>query len=454
MTYDKIDRVALFDFGASRVKAALWSVTVGACVRTAERPSPCVQHGAKGEAEGRPEDYWRVFEEVLSELLLTDTEVRDVWICSEMHGFLLAELHSSRPITPYISWQDQRTCYREEGLSSIINGVSEDFQSMLLVEAGLKVRPGLPVLNLLALKGLVRSSHPVRFLTLIDWLLVRGGEGSPLSHKTMAAGTGLFSIKQSAWCDGLIESIGLDRTQLVLPSVVHDTGAPLGVINICGRSVRVWGGFGDLQAASFGLGFPFAAPIFVNLGTGSQILVRSSFINQDNEVRVTVEGVPASAVTHIPSGRALNLFAEFFDQVSVSGGGSPCFWKVFSGLRPQDILNSKPCIDLSVFKSAWGYDRGGSISKILEGEFSLDWFMTSLARSWLNQYLVVLNNLVSDVEVDKSFVLGGGLSRALPFVKDVLECLLGRHCLAKESRTGEETLDGLLLAFEQLQEGT
>lgn len=435
------DSIVLLDFGASRTKAVLWSRSQSRTIGSRECSSPTLKRGPKGEVVGDPEQYWRTLELTAGALAELDDSIQDIWLCAEMHGFMLADPVSAKPVTPYISWQDQRACHQTEKGISKLQELQQTTSSLLQSEGGMRLRPGLPIANLACLGSELAGS--MQFLTLVDWLLLRGGEPSPRCHATLAAGTGLYSLADKIWSDNLMTQAGIAPLNLRMPQVNHDVSSPIGSITLKGRSLRVWGGLGDLQAAAHGMGFPNKAPVLVNLGTGSQVMVAAQSPISDVELRICAEGQLAHAITHIPSGRALNTFASFIDDCANVGGGQPFFWRVFSGLNVQQVLDAEPCVDLNTFSSSWRYLEGGNISGIYEGKFTSAWFIAALAKSWLIQYAQALSSMAS-LTSRAHFLLGGGLSRRAAFIPLVLETLLSSKSIEVPLRTGEETLDGLL----------
>ena len=445
------DSVVLVDFGASRVKAIHWSLKHGRCISSRECAAPILRRGAQGEAEGDPESYWEALEATAGQFVSADANVQDMWLCSEMHGFLLVSPSGVVPLTPYISWQDQRACGVRRGESMLMDLLQESLAPVLMLESGLRLRPGLPIVNLAANKAQFADLGPARLMTLVDWLLVRGGEVAPRCHPSMAAGTGFYSLITGSWSDKLMRLAGVDPHALSMPVLQSDPGAPLGKVRLGGRVVNLWGGVGDLQAAAHGAGLPRVSSVFINLGTGSQVLAATTQAAKNVEVRQCVGGEFLHAITHIPSGRALNTYAAFIDQCACDGGGEKLFWRRFSELKAEDVLSADPSIDLNVFGAAWRYSGGGSISHVNEGKFSLGWFMHSLARSWLTQYADALQSFAVQPP-GLTFIVGGGLSRRASFTSPVLEALLGRKVVQVNLRTGEETLDGLLTLAESAQQ--
>jgi sugar (pentulose or hexulose) kinase len=233
---------------------------------------------------------------------------------------------------------------------------------------------------------------------------------------------------------------GIDLDNMQLPQV-RPAGAELGRIALGGHRLPVYGGLGDLQAAVHGAGFPHQGELIVNLGTGSQVL--SAEAAPGVESRPGSTGGSFGAVTHIPSGRMLNVFAQFFDGCATASGGQPFFWQRLSTLTVDEVLAAPDNIDVNVFEAAWHYHDGGAITHIHEGRFSLDSMLASLAHSWLRQYAQAIA-LLDPQRRTRRFLLAGGLSRRASYIAPVLEALSGRSAIRSASITGEETLDGLL----------
>lgn len=434
--------ILLIDFGASRIKAAVWSIGENKIVNSLECDSPKPKFGAAGEVEVNPEDYWDCLKLTAGKLLDQYSDIRDMWICSEMHGILLFDLMSHTPLTPYISWQDERANRGDSYCPSTFSKFDDAFRLNFLRETGLKFRPGLPILTLTHLKNNFIFDENFRVCTLVDWLLYRGGENSPKVHSSLAAGTGFLSLDSGVFpnkfCAQLIPGLMPNHF-----SRLSNRGESIGTIRIDNHEINVFGGIGDLQAAAYGAGFPDKTPLLVNLGTGSQVL--GAFIAAEDVVerRVGANQGLFAALTHIPSGRALNVFASFIDRCSIMGGGKPIFWEIFESLETHEIHDSIMNVDLNVFDASWKFQEGGSILGITEATFSPRIFIAALAKSWLKQYVDAID-LIDPNKMLNSFVLAGGLSKRGKFVLPVLEDLSKRSGSFAQSATGEETLDGLL----------
>lgn len=440
------DSTILVDFGASRVKCVQWSFADQCVTASVECASPKARHGKAGEVEFEPEAYWTVFLETVGKLAQQAPEVEDIWLCTEMHGFMLVEADSATPLTPYISWQDQRASFSDAHARSTLDDLQTQATDFLH-HTGMRLRAGLPGLNLSHLARQGSLPRTARFATLADWLLLRGGEGAPQCHPTLAASTGLYSLVERDWFPALVATSAADLSGIQFPRI-HEPGQPIGQVRLAGRLLRVWGGIGDLQAAAHGGTFPQRSDILINLGTGSQVLTITQQPVPGVDSRPGAAGQHFHAVTHIPSGRALNVFASFLDECAALGGGQAFFWRLFSELDAREVLQASPSVDLNVFEAAWKYVGGGFIAGIQEHQFLPCPLILSIARSWLQQYVDALASM-DPQHPSATFLLTGGLSRRAAFIPAVLEQLLQRHCIMPELRTGEDTLDGLLRLAEQ-----
>jgi sugar (pentulose or hexulose) kinase len=432
--------ILLVDFGTSRVKSVVASLDSLKVVDEAQVASPAPRFGPAGEVEVSAEAYWSALEATAGELATRHPQVKALWLCSELHGVIVADA-AGVPITPYISWRDGRASSLDASNSSAFDRMSDRSEAFFSL-TGMKLRPGLPILSLAFLATQNQLPDAFRLFTLPDWLLWRGGERAPGVHVSLAAGTGLYDLNRHEWSRPLCELAGLGGRTIVTPRIVR-VGEVAGRIRLGTLDMPVFGCVGDVQSAAAGTGFPVVAKLVVNLGTGSQVLRSTPAIPFGIERRPGADGVDFAAITHIPSGRALNVFAELLDGSARLGGGAPFFWTKFRQLSPVEVLDAKLGVDLNVFEAAWRYRYGGVVSGINEGRFSPADLMAGIARGWLAQYAEAMNRLDPSRQEDKLLV-SGGLSRRASFIVPAISALSGRTARLAEVVTGEETLDGLL----------
>jgi FGGY family of carbohydrate kinases, N-terminal domain len=432
--------ILLVDFGTSRVKSVVASLDSLKVLDEAQIASPDPRFGPAGEVEVSAEAYWSALEATAGELATRHPQVKALWLCSELHGVIVAD-PAGVPITPYISWRDGRASSIDASGSSTFDRMS-DRSELFFSLTGMKLRPGLPILSLAFLAAQNQLPDEFRLFTLPDWLLWRGGERDPGVHVSLAAGTGLYDLNRHEWSRQLRELAGLDGRTIVTPRIAP-VGEVAGRIRLGTLDLPVFGCVGDVQSAAAGTGFPKVAKLVVNLGTGSQVLRSTLAVPSGIERRPGADGVDFAAITHIPSGRALSVFAELLDGSAKLGGGVPLFWSKFSQLSPAEVLDAKLEVDLNVFEAAWRYQHGGLVGGINEGRFSPMDLMAGVAKGWLAQYADAMDRL-DPSRHEQTFLVTGGLSRRAGFIVPAISHLSGRKARLAEVITGEETLDGLL----------
>lgn len=431
----------LVDFGTSRVKGARLDLASGALGAAAELPAPAPRRGAQGEVEADPfqlrDTFRRILEATVGGNADGNAPPEAIWLCAEMHGFVLDD-GKGAPLTPYISWRDERA--GRDGAPSTLETVQARLGSEFQQITGMTPRPGLPAVVLAHLSRFGRLPLPARLLSLPEWLVASAGRSAGAAHASIAAASGLYDIGARCWSERILRETG--STGLGLNAVRADTREPIGSVDVRGRPVPLFGGIGDMQAAMLGAGIPARAAIAVNIGTGSQVAraVRDR-PGLSGERRPFFAGTALAALTHIPAGRALNLFSDLVDGFAIaSGGRAGRFWEMLAGLRPEAVLAAPLEVDLNVFSGAWRFKGGGAVAGLLEGNCSAEQLVGSVARAWLAQYAEAIRLLDPAAET-ASVALAGGLARRVPACVPVLGKLLGREVLPPAG--DEETLLGL-----------
>lgn len=464
-----MSEILLVDFGASRIKAVLFDVVNSNVIDAEECISPSTKSSSSldDRFEIPIEAYWNGLLDTVGKIILRNKKkkISKLWMCAEMHGFVMTHPDGSA-ITPYISWKDQRANFDFSfGSSSTYEKLIIEFNNFRTI-TGMNLKPGLPIVTYASgvregsIPELKTSNKdaPVRILSLVDWLLFRGGERFPRSNITLALGLGIYDLDSKILSNEVLRDINLHSIKICGMDLQSDSSIPLGRIKINDSVISVFGGLGDFQAALYGAGFFKDYDAILNLGTGSQVGVKKSkdMLLSSQEVRVTADNELINVVTHIPCGRALNVYASFLDNFSIAAGGKEKFWQLWSEISADDVIKSKLCSNLSLFESAWG--RGNSNFKngtigLDEGRSSVPCVMAGIAKSWVLQYYEVLNILDPLAEA-KKVVICGGLAHKSKFLISVLEALMPKRVFEISTTiTGEETLDGLLrLAITNNQE--
>jgi sugar (pentulose or hexulose) kinase len=450
--------ILLVDFGASRVKAVLVDIGKRNVIDAESCISPSTQSCSdeKNVFEVPIEKYWEALLKTAGKILARHPKnsIKSLWMCAEMHGFVLTKLNGEA-ITPYISWKDQRANFDDDFDAPTIARMREELPTFSNI-TGMNVKSGLPALTLGSLarskkiKELTSDSAHIalRALSIVDWLLFRGGEKQPKTNLTLAAGLGIYDIVNRGVSQTILECESLRTLPIQGLQIQHDISRPLGQIQIFNSLLPIYGGIGDFQAAIHGAGFHNTFDAVLNLGTGSQVVVKAvdPLANMPTEVRIMADGGYTRAITHIPCGRALNVCAAFFDSISFAGGGKSIFWDVWASLSHNKVLECEIVSNLALFESAWGSDANYSNGWIglSEGASSVTDVIASIAKAWLIQYSKALK-IIDPKVTAKKVIVCGGVGQKSQFVIPALRALMpDRDFYLASSLTGEETLDGLM----------
>lgn len=427
----------LVDLGASRIKSSIFNKEKNTSYKTIDLPSPQPIVGKIGNYEIFHQEHPTIFRKILNHYQKEGIDINAIFLCAEMHGFLLVDETTRQPLTNYISWKDTRSTY--DFTIDKLNPIKEKFKKI----TGMNLKPGLPLVTLVSLiQKLPPLEHPIIFLSLPEWIIESIGIPYGLVNETMAAGSGLYDIYQKEWSNDLINMI---HPYLKGNQVTKELNSPLGSISYQNKNIPVFGGTGDLQTATLGVGLRESEAYF-NLGTGSQVITMNEVENQKLcEKRPYFFNKTLNVVSHIPSGRVLTVFQRFFDELKKEEGW---FWKYVFTLSADEILESSLDINLSIYKNAYNYKEGGSIFNLQEENFTSKNFINSLIRCYAEQYIHIMNDLSFKIK-PKKIRLGGGIIHRIPAIAQVMRKLAKSHTVVTSSNK-EETLKGMSFLVEKM----
>ena len=423
-------KIVLVDFGASRIKFVLYDTTANTIIDTIDTESPSTKNHSTvpGHFEIPAHLYWDTFNATLIKLV-DHHEIDSAYICSEMHGFVL--LDQTQPESAvYYSWKDQRAEWQS------LDYYSDTFKQT----TGMQLRKGFPFATLTALK--LDNSRSYVFCTLVDYIMHRGRSVDPESNITLSAATGLVDIHTKEWSKHLINLLELHPGQLKFNKLSTNKHEYIGNILFNKSVISIYGGIGDFQSAMLGAGLGSEFDAVVNLGTGSQVACITDDL-YEHEIRPLDEHRYAKVFTHIPSGRALNVLAEFVDSI----GGKGRFWALWKDLTVEQVIAAPGTVDLNMFEAAWKYSETSGFIPLRENQSDITQVMANVAKSWAQQYITALNKLDPAVTC-KEVAVVGGLAHKSSFIVSVFNTLDStRSYRTVKSITGEETLDGLLKIY-------
>jgi glycerol kinase len=257
-----ISAIAL-DLGTTSVKAALMD-NQGNLRHIVTRPAPAID-GHNGRYESNALDYAEIAEQALQECAAQTDSKPPLGLCSQRSSFLIWNKTSGEPITPLISWQDDRgesCCDRLQASTDTIHKLT-----------GLRLTAYYfaPKLNALLLenpawrKKLVAGEWLAG--TLDTFLIWRWTNGRCfVTDVSMAARTLLMDIHQQQWSDTLCKFFDIPRSILpyIKPSTSLNLTLPIGL--------TLQASVGDQSAALIASLTDDPTTALVNLGTGGFVI--------------------------------------------------------------------------------------------------------------------------------------------------------------------------------------
>lgn len=420
----------LLDFGATRIKSALCHDGDGRIFSVKSRPCTApVQNGPVFEIPIEPllADFLQVCREYAAE-----HPFERILVCCQMHGFALTDLQN-RPLSQYISWQDERALQPAAGGPSSWELFREALQGDFKEITGMRLRAGFPAVKIFDF--LRRNPQPaVKALSLAEVLCLAGTPYNKV-HLTMADGSGCMDFRTKRPSAKILDFLARQTGARLEFNEITESETPAGEIVLNGKTVPVWTGIGDHQCAVLGAGNT-ASTWSVNVGTGSQVsaVTDKAPDTPETERRHFVEGKEMQTITHIPAGRVLAALTGFYTQLTGRDG-----WERFNAVRAEELGGGLPEFNLAFFADAWGYGNGGGISGLALKDLNENRLWAGLFRSFARQYVRALELL--DRADRKQIILSGGKLAKNPVLANYLQKEM--NLPVKIADAGDETLLGL-----------
>ncbi|MEM8588979.1 MAG: FGGY family carbohydrate kinase [Pseudomonadota bacterium] len=244
---------------------------------------------AKGQAplgESRPRPGWveqdadALWQSVVAAVraCLAERDGADVvaiGIANQRESMLLWDGDTGRPLSPVISWQDQRTVDLCDKLRS------PDAEDLVQARSGL---PLDPMFSALKARWLLDTYDPdrtrsragrIRLGTIDSWLLHRasgGQDGAHVIEVGNASRTQLLNIAEADWDDSLLGFFDVPAN--ALPRIVPSVGPFPSVRGLAPvpDGTPIAAVMGDSHAALFAHGAFEAGPVKATYGTGSSVM--------------------------------------------------------------------------------------------------------------------------------------------------------------------------------------
>ncbi|MXS82812.1 FGGY family carbohydrate kinase [Nitrosomonas oligotropha] len=344
------------DLGSTSIKAALLD-RQGNLQHIVTQPAPVID-SRDGRYESSASDYARIAAQVLQDCIAQANNKPPLGLCSQRSSFLLWDKASGEPVTPLISWQDDRG----KSCCEHLHASEETLHSL----TGLRLTPYYfaPKLSVLLQENppwrekLVQGEWLAGTLdTFLIWRWTNGAHF--VTDASMAARTLLMDIHRQQWSDTLCHLFDIPRS--ILPHLKPSTGLNLPL----NTGVTLQASVGDQSAALIASLTDRSSEALVNLGTGG-FVIRSlaaetsafggylhTLVYQDNqrETQFAVEGTLNSIAAALAPYPVKDCNVEDLAQSDIfclaepSGLGAPYFrndWGIHfsqsvSGLTARQI---------------------------------------------------------------------------------------------------------------------
>ena len=300
MANNLIASIAL-DLGTTSVKAGLLDQH-GALGHIIALPAPEITV-KDGRYESDALLYAATAERALSQCLAQTNKKPPLGLCSQRSSFLIWDKANGQPLTPLISWQDNRgaaSCAALRGQEGIIRDLT-----------GLRLTPYYfaPKLRVVLhehpqwLDRLVRGELLVGTLdTFLIWRWTGGKHH--VSDVSMSARTLLMDVRQLQWSPVLCQLFGIPLN--ILPQIKPSAAMKLRLDN----GLTLQASLGDQSAALVASAAENSAEALVNLGTGGFVIryLPEKKYNQNGYLRTLVYQ-DKNLHTHIAVEGTLNSIA-------------------------------------------------------------------------------------------------------------------------------------------------
>ena len=341
-----------------------------------------------------------------------DENIDYIGLSCQMHGFCLFN-EDNKNISNFVTWK-----HSEQHNILTQHNLFDDFYV-----TGLEKRNDLPINNLYyyLLKNNI-NTQKIYFKNISEALL---DESFNKTHSSMACGHGFFDLTTNNYLNKYIDFFeNKFNIKLLFDNVIHHKDIA-GLLYLPNKKIPVFVGLGDLQASVYSFNLK-QNPLIINLATGSQIIsIENNFLPCKGISFRPYFDQYLKCITHIPSGRFLNIYANFFEQMNIN------FWEYINTLTLNDINSASLSITTDIF-----CDKGINILGITHNNFNLKNLISSIINSYVNQYIILIENFYFDYDY---IFLSGGIGKKIPLIRKIIE-----DKLKKEVIINKEDDDSLL----------
>lgn len=396
--------IIAIDCGASFIKGALINGTTFEIIKECYENTPVNLDKSLNHLEKTILKVEYIFREL-------SQNIDQVNLCfsNEMHGFV-ATNEMGIPYCDYISWQDECAYEKYDKDINYLDYLKIQLDKKDIEKTGMPIKAGLPNVNLFYYikNEIISKDKKVYFYTLGDFLVKHITKKEPYIHITNAAATGIYDLVNHCWSKEIISGLGFDH--IIFPKI--GSAEDVIVTEYFDKKVNVYPAIGDQQAALLGAELFEKDVISLNFGTGAQISCLSEETDFGNgyQIRPFFYNRYIKTIPHIPSGRAINVFIRFIENILYNFGleniQNEDIWTVISNIT-NNVKENDLKVDLSFFTNAVSDRTRGEISNISESNLKLDNLFDAIFERIADNVYDVTQRIINIDDIKKIVYTGG-----------------------------------------------
>jgi|MDTC01.2.fsa_nt_gb sugar (pentulose or hexulose) kinase len=360
---------------------------------------------------------------LIAKLRKLQSNAKALLMCSQMHGMILLDTNRN-PITPIITWQDQRArLAHSDSDRNCLEWAEQRLSAEQRQHLGNEVRPGIPNVTLTwfepsAIKG-------AQVVSLPDYVLSQLSRSEPVIETSLAAAFGLLDLRNYSWHRDVIEALDLQNLQF--PELVRwDKPA----YNMDG--LPCFPPIGDHQAALLGSTLQ-PNELSINIATGSQVsMLHPHFESGPFHTRPYFDENFLITQPDVPAGRSLDTLLGLVTELGSAGDPWQKIRQAVDATSESDLD-----IDLAFFQSE--QRTSGHIAGIREDNLTVGRLFHAAFQSMSEAYYQQTQQFPGTVE---RLVFSGGIAQKQPVLRDLIAKRFGlpyRVC-----KHPDDTLLGLM----------
>lgn len=392
------------DLGSTSIKAGLLDQH-GALGNIVTRPAPAI-HADGGHYESDALLYALTAEQVLSACLAQADGTPPLGLCSQRSSFLVWEQATGKPLTPLISWQDNRgaeSCVALQAQEPLINDLS-----------GLRLTPYYFATKLRVVlhenpDWRTRLERGELLVGTLDTFLVWRWTGGKyhLTDASMAARTLLMDIRLQQWSPVLCDLCGIPLS--ILPAIKTSTGFNLRMNN----GLTLQASLADQSAALLASVGEDREVALVNLGTGGFVI---RYLDED---QAGTKGYLRTLVYQDDALRAHIAIEGTLNSIAAALAPYPVADCTVAEMAPNDIfcLAEPSGLGAPYFCNDLGLQFSASVDHLTQKQIAC-----LLLEAIIFRVVRILEDFHRDAAINRVY-LAGGLSELAGLQQGIAQCV-------------------------------